>query len=202
MLCFNHQWSPTSKLINFLDAADWWLLYVLKQAESKAKEGAHGISWRTVSSNNFYHSAVMLPKIIIIFPHSICCSESNASYFFIFAHNIKDRWWWHCRWGWTNVLLHFAAMWQMAAKGQLDRMSREATSMQYKNATHWHSLISTECFWRPNSGCEHEVVGGAFQQWWQQQWDTSGPEFYEPDLQTLVHCWPKCMANGGDYVEK
>ena len=26
--------------------------------------------------------------------------------------------------------------------------------------------------------------------------------FYECAMQTLVYCWQKCIANGGDYVEK
>jgi histone-lysine N-methyltransferase SETMAR len=35
------------------------------------------------------------------------------------------------------------------------------------------------------------------------QWATSaGADFYERSMQTLVHCWRKCIANGGDYVEK
>jgi hypothetical protein len=32
------------------------------------------------------------------------------------------------------------------------------------------------------------------------QWD--GADFYECGMQALVHCWRKCIANGGDYVEK
>ena len=35
------------------------------------------------------------------------------------------------------------------------------------------------------------------------QWATSaGADFYECSMQALVHCWQKCIANGGDYVEK
>ena len=35
------------------------------------------------------------------------------------------------------------------------------------------------------------------------QWATSaGADFYECGMQALVHCWRKCIANGGDYVEK
>ena len=40
-----------------------------------------------------------------------------------------------------------------------------------KDGTHWHSSPLAECWWRPSSGCEHSgMVGGAFQQWWQ-QWE-------------------------------
>ena len=35
------------------------------------------------------------------------------------------------------------------------------------------------------------------------QWATStGVDFYECSMQALVHRWRKCIANGGDYVEK
>lgn len=27
-------------------------------------------------------------------------------------------------------------------------------------------------------------------------------DFYEHSVQPLVYCWLKCIANGGDYVEK
>jgi hypothetical protein len=36
-----------------------------------------------------------------------------------------------------------------------------------------------------------------------EQWATSaGADFYERVMQALVHPWRKCIANGGDYVEK
>jgi len=31
---------------------------------------------------------------------------------------------------------------------------------------------------------------------------SAGTDFYEHDMQALVHWWQKCTANGGDYVEK
>jgi len=35
------------------------------------------------------------------------------------------------------------------------------------------------------------------------QWATSACEdFYERPMQALVHRWRKCIANGGNYVEK
>ena len=35
------------------------------------------------------------------------------------------------------------------------------------------------------------------------QWTTSaGADFYERGMQALVHRWRKCIANGGDYIEK
>jgi len=36
-----------------------------------------------------------------------------------------------------------------------------------------------------------------------EQWATSaGADYYECDMQAIVHRWRKCIANGGDYVEK
>jgi len=71
-----------------------------------------------------------------------------------------------------------------------------------KNSTPWHSLMLAKCFSRLDSGYVHsEAVGNAFQQ--QRLWVTStGTDFYKHGMQTLVHCWWKCIANGGDYVEK
>jgi len=35
------------------------------------------------------------------------------------------------------------------------------------------------------------------------QWATSaGADFYDSGMQALVHLWQKCIATGGDYVEK
>jgi len=35
------------------------------------------------------------------------------------------------------------------------------------------------------------------------QWATSaGADFYKCGMQALLHLWRKCIANGGDYVEK
>jgi len=35
------------------------------------------------------------------------------------------------------------------------------------------------------------------------QWATSsGADFYERGMQALVHCWRKCIASGGECVEK
>ena len=70
-------------------------------------------------------------------------------------------------------------MWQMAAEGHSDTMAsymeEQMKQMRVielvhveKNCTCWYSLMLAECLWSPNSGCENrEVVGGAFQQWWQ-----------------------------------
>ena len=36
-----------------------------------------------------------------------------------------------------------------------------------------------------------------------QQWIASdGADFYEGGMQALVHCWQKCIANGGNYAEE
>ena len=115
----------------------------------------------------------------------------------------------------TNSPLHFVAVWQMAVVEQSDKLISEIEVhlkqrrgieflLVKKNCTHWHSSKLTECFWRPNIECEHhEVMTAVFQQWWQRQWVMStGADFYEHGMQTLVHCWQKCIASGSDCVEK
>ena len=96
-------------------------------------------------------------------------SKSNASYFMTLAHDVRERWWW-C----ASIPLHFVAMWLMAAEGQSDTVTSDMEVhmkqrcvteflLVEKNGTHWHSLTLAECWWRPNSGCEHnEVASGAF----------------------------------------
>ena len=116
------------------------------------------------------------------FPIYEGCSESNASYFVMFAHNIKagvgvvavevepscqDS---------TTFCCHVTdgsrgAVWHNAV---WHGREYEAKVWNWippcrKNGTHWHSSMLAECFWRPISGCEHsELVSGTFQQWWQQ----------------------------------
>jgi hypothetical protein len=31
---------------------------------------------------------------------------------------------------------------------------------------------------------------------------SAGADFYDLDMQALIHSWRKCIASGGDYVEK
>jgi len=77
------------------------------------------------------------------------------------------------------------------------RQSCHWKTLYGKNGTQWHSLMLAGHFWGPISGCEHsEVVGDAFQQWW--QWVTSGAEFYKCVMQALVYHWQKCRADDGD----
>ena len=83
-----------------------------------------------------------------------------------------------------------------------------------KNGTHWYSLILVWS-WRPNSECENsEVVGGAFQQLWnerisytirghllgvrQNRWKLSKKRKMEKDkwrnlLHVVLHCLSVCL---------
>ena len=106
----------------------------------------------------------------------------------------------------------------MAVEGHSDKMAsdtlacmkqRHVTELFHaESMTHWYSLMLAECLWTSNSGYEHsEVVGGAFQQWW--QWRERRATFwtamqmsYEHSMQTPGHHWQKCTASGSNYVEK
>ena len=79
-----------------------------------------------------------------------------------------------------------------------------------KNDTHWHSSALAECLWRPSSVREHsEEVGGAFQQRWEQperqamfHMAMQLAQVFMNGMSAVVSHWQKCIANGGDYVEK
>jgi len=153
------------------------------------------------------------------------CSESNVSlffsfsfsFFFLLAHNLRGRCSWDGSRGWTflpvsHYILLLYDRWQQ--RGCVTYWIWHRICMKQrcwigflhaeKKCTHWHSWMLTEHLWRQNSECEHsEAMGGAFQQWWQRQWTKSaGTNFYECSMQALAHCWWKCLANGGDYIEK
>jgi len=101
----------------------------------------------------------------------------------------------------------FVAMWQTAAEDQSDKMARDMGERMYvteffhveKNGTHWHSLALAAHFWRANSGCEHsEAVGGSSS-------DSGLPplvQIFRSMACRLLFIWQKCIANGGDCVEK
>ena len=89
---------------------------------------------------------------------------------------------WKCTWGKGVSLNSF--MWKKTAHVNI----------------HWHLLningepamdVSTVRWWV-----------GHFSSSWQRQWVTStGADCYEHGKQGLDHCWWKCTANAGNYVE-
>ena len=118
------------------------------------------------------------------------CSESNASYFIMLAHVRGGCWWCDSR-DWTfppNIPLDAAAVWQMAAEGHSERMSMTWKCIWSKgvqlNSSMWkkiHPLTFTDTCWTLM-----EI---------KQDGDKHG-------TQPLVHRWRRCIASGGDYVEK
>ena len=79
-----------------------------------------------------------------------------------------------------------------------------------KNSTHCYSVMLAEHLWRPNSGCEHSeswtvwaTLSVGTNHSTVKQWVTStGSDFDKHGRQALLHHWWKCIANGGDCVEK
>ena len=72
----------------------------------------------------------------------------------------------------TNIPLPVAAVQQMAAEGQSDRMASDVgASTKQKRANevlHAEGMAPTDIhghLWRPNSRCLHKAVGGVSQQW-------------------------------------
>ena len=121
------------------------------------------------------------------------CSKSNASCFIMLACNIRGKWWYGSR-RWTfspifQYILFHCDRWQQ--RGSLTKRhltwkhiwnrSVSLNSFMWKK---WHPLTFIDvclAFMETHSECEHtEVVGGAFQRWWQWQWVFStGADFYE-----------------------
>ena len=133
-----------------------------------------------ISQNNFLWAGSQNCTGCFVSPLKYdACSESNASYFIMLAHDFGSRWWWYGSRGWTipPILLHVLAVWQMAGRGQPDKIVSEMEGQMRqrcvpefvhaeKNGTHWPSSTLAERSWRPNSGYEYsEAVGGAFQLW-------------------------------------
>lgn len=85
-------------------------------------------------------------------------SKSNASYFILLAHNIPDGYWWYSSRIWTriptDIPLHFPAMWQMAAKGQPNKMTTDVGVQmkrrcvnEFLHEDEWHPLTFFNAWW-------------------------------------------------------
>ena len=121
------------------------------------------------------------------------------------AHDVTSECWWYGRGGWTFmlILLHAAAMWHMAAEGQSDKMvswtvlphplySPNLVSSDFHLFGSMKDGLSQQHF--PSNTTIIAVV---------KQWVTfAGSDFYKHSMQSLVHRWWKCRANGGDYNVK
>ena len=95
-------------------------------------------------------------------------SKRNASYFLIFAHDIRGGYGWYDSRGWTfPPIFHFCcccvtdgsrgAVWQNGVWHE----SADETKVYHwispcgKNGTLWYLSRLAEHIWRPKSGCEH-----------------------------------------------
>jgi len=114
----------------------------------------------------------------------------------------------------TNILLHFAAVQQMAEDGQSVRMASDVKAWMKqrcitelppveKNSTHWHSSTSTEHLQRANSRYEHR-------EGWVVRFfsgDRGSGSFLLEQICMSAACSScsslvKCTADGGDYLGK
>ena len=83
---------------------------------------------------------------------------------------------------WLKDVLTWKCVWSQGMKFfHAEKMAKCGTEFLHveKSGTHWHSSVLAEHLWWPNSGCEQsEVVGGVFQQWWQQWVTFAAADFY------------------------
>jgi len=103
------------------------------------------------------------------------CSESNASYFMMLAHDVRGGCWWCGSRGWTFLSMsHYVLLpcdsWQQ--RGSLTGWCPTRKCVWSKGVSlnscmqkKWQPMAFIDT-WRPKSGYEHhEVMGGVFQQW-------------------------------------
>ena len=73
--------------------------------------------------------------------------------------------WWYLESLPTQAILWFYDM-EVHMKQRSGTEFLQKIAFYKNNGTHWNLWVLAECWWRPNSGCEHsEVVGDKFQQW-------------------------------------
>jgi len=136
------------------------------------------------------------------------CSKSQGSYFIMLDHNIKGECWWYSSRGWTfPKISHYILLpcnrWQQRAvwqNGVWHGSKYEGNVCHQipphrRNCTHWHSGTIVKHLWRSNCGHQHsEAMGG--------NKNSGSPQIVQIFMSaacTLVHCWWKYMANGGDH---
>jgi len=154
---------------------------------------------------------------------SFCCrraaSKVMSSTLLCWPITIRGRCWWYGSRGWTfppipHYMLLLCNQWQQ--RGSLTEwcLTRKCiwstgvawiSSMQKK----YHPLTFINSYWIVNGDQTVDVrtsegVGGAFQHWW--QWCERRATLWMAAQifmsAALVHCYPKCIANGGDCVGK
>ena len=108
------------------------------------------------------------------------CFKSNASYFIMLAHTIRGTYWWYDSRGWTfpecSITLTFiGACWKL-------------TEMKEWMLAQWSGEWCVSALTTVTWNTSHILNGHV--------------DFYEHGIQAFVHCWWKCIAHVGDYVDK
>ena len=143
------------------------------------------------------------------------CFKSNASYFIMLAHSIRGRCWWYGSRGWTFLPIFYYVLlpcdrWQQ--RGSLTEWCltwkcvwSKGVSVSSSTWKKLHPLTFTDACWTLMETKQwvwaQRGTGGAFQQRW--QWVTlTGIDCFKCSMQAFVHRWWKCIADGGDCVER
>ena len=146
------------------------------------------------------------------------CSESNASYFIMLVHNVSSGCWWYDSREWTfppisHCILLPCDRWQQ--RGSLTKWRvtwkcvwSKGVSWNFSPRKRLHLLTFIYACWTFTGtkqwmwGNELWVSAVVTVTWKTSHIPKGHADFYECSMQALVHCWRKCIANGGDYVEK
>jgi len=122
------------------------------------------------------------------------CSESNASFFIMLAHDVRSGYWWYGSRDWTFPSISCYSLlpcdrWQQRGSltngiwhGSMDEAEVCRRIPPCGNSgIHWHSSILLNVY-----GDQRVDVSTVFRQWW--QWVTSaGADYDEYSMQAFVH---------------
>ena len=139
------------------------------------------------------------------------CSESNASHFIMLAHNVRGGCWWPGSRGWSfppifHYILFPCDRWQQ--RGSLTKWCLTQTCF-WSIGVSWNSSV-----WKKPPIDIHQcllniygdqTVDVSTMRWWMVHFssgDSDHPYWCRFLSMRHAHCWQKCLATGGDYVEK
>jgi len=153
------------------------------------------------------------------------CSESNASYFILLAQNTRCRWWCYGSGSWAippifNYILLPHDTWQkwgiltsgISHGSVYEAKVWDSTIAKFHHCQKkWHLLTFIDACWmfletkrwvRAQWGSEWCVSAAATVMRKTSYILEGCTDFYEHSMQAVFHWWRKCIANGGDYVQK
>ena len=109
----------------------------------------------------------------------------------------------------SSVALHFAAVWQTATEEQSDRIASDMELCMKQRCVmeflHAEEMAPIDIHWCLLNVSGDQTVDVSTMRWWMVHFssgDSDHPYWCRFLSMRHAHCWQKCLATGGDYVEK